>query len=401
LEQHGPQQWPLPTGATEGTARLYADGRFPTETGRARFVPVAWQPVAEARSAQYPLALNTGRLRDQWHGMSRTGTVGRLYGHAPEPVVQMHPQDMARRHLREGELVAIHSRRGSIFAPLQGSSDLGLGQAYMAMHWGEEALGGHNAAHQALAGVNTLLPSAFCPQSKQPELKNAAVRIEKAGLPWSLLAMAWLPAADWLAARTGLQALMARFPFTSCVPFSPASALDGAPEGGTPAQVGLLFRAAAHEPPPEALLARIEALLDLEGPRSLRYADARQGQRRTLRLESRNGDTLVRGLLLAGDTRAQVWLRTLVQDELPAQDYGRLLLAPGATPPVALAARGRTVCSCVGVSDSAIQAALAAHPGSDDERLAHLQASLRCGTQCGSCVPELRRMVRQAAPSAP
>ena len=83
-----------------GRARLYEDGVFPTADGRARFADVAYKPVAEPREARYPFSLTTGRLRDQWHGMSRTGTLGRLFGHVAEPAVEMHPQDMARRQLQ-------------------------------------------------------------------------------------------------------------------------------------------------------------------------------------------------------------------------------------------------------------------------------------------------------------
>ncbi|WP_297729181.1 molybdopterin-dependent oxidoreductase, partial [Limnohabitans sp. Rim8] len=108
------QQWPLKEGDTLGKARLYEDGIFPTANGRARFVSAEYKPVAEPRSPRYPFALTTGRLRDQWHGMSRTGTVGKLFSHAPEPVLQMHPQDMAQLHLTEGDLVQLSSPRSSL-----------------------------------------------------------------------------------------------------------------------------------------------------------------------------------------------------------------------------------------------------------------------------------------------
>src|SRR5690606_11516103 len=75
LEREGPQQWPLPAGAALGQARRYTDGVFATADGRARFHPTAYQPVAEPVSARFPLRLLTGRLRDQWHGMSRSGRV--------------------------------------------------------------------------------------------------------------------------------------------------------------------------------------------------------------------------------------------------------------------------------------------------------------------------------------
>ena len=78
-------------------------------------------PLAEPRDARYPFSLNTGRLRDQWHGMSRTGTLGRLFGHVAEPAVEMHPQDMARLRLADGDLVHVTSRRGSLVLPAQAS----------------------------------------------------------------------------------------------------------------------------------------------------------------------------------------------------------------------------------------------------------------------------------------
>src|SRR6185295_7661168 len=159
-------------------------------------------------------------LRDQWHGMSRTGTRGRLFGHVPEPMVQMHPQDMTRRLLKEGDLVHVTSKRGSIVLPVQASAEVGLSQAFIAMHWGSEYLSGISSTGEALAGVNALTTSAYCPSSKQPELKHAAVKILKAELPWTLLGVAWLPAQQALDVRKQLQALMARFPFASCVPFS-------------------------------------------------------------------------------------------------------------------------------------------------------------------------------------
>jgi assimilatory nitrate reductase catalytic subunit len=387
-----PQQWPLREGEGTGRARLYEDGIFPTPDGRARFADVAYKPAAEVREARYPFSLNTGRLRDQWHGMSRTGTLGRLFGHVPEPTVQMHPQDMARRQLKDGDLVHVTSRRGSILLPVAGSTELGLSQAFVAMHWGGEFLGGSSSTGEPLAGVNTLTTSAFCPDSKQPELKHAAVKILKAEMPWSLLAVAWLPQEAALEAREALRASMSAFPFASCVPFGTGGALqDGAPE-----RSGVLFRAAAYEAPPETLLTRIEQLLGLGGHDSLRYVDRKHGQRRTARLVRAGQDAHLEAFLLAGDTRAEAWIKTLLQERLPAQAYGRQLLKPGAAAPAGVAARGKVVCSCFGVTQTAIAEGIAAASGPEDQRLATLQGALKCGTNCGSCLPELKRMVRAA-----
>ncbi|MDP3172334.1 MAG: nitrate reductase, partial [Polaromonas sp.] len=215
-----PQQWPLKEGESTGKVRLYEDGIFPTEDGKARFVNTAYTPVAEPRESRYPFSLTTGRLRDQWHGMSRTGTLGRLFGHVAEPCIQMNAQDMARRQLLDGDLVHVTSKRGSIVVPLQPSPEVAASQAFMAMHWGEEYLSGLSSSGERLAGVNAITTSAYCPSSKQPELKHAAVKILKAELPWSLLAMAWLPEGRALVVREQLKPLMAAFAFSSCVPFA-------------------------------------------------------------------------------------------------------------------------------------------------------------------------------------
>ncbi len=386
LEQKGPQQWPLREGEAQGWARLYEDGIFPTPDGRARFAALPWKPVAEPRESRYPFSLTTGRLRDQWHGMTRTGTLGRLFGHVAEPVVQLHPQDMERRGLKDGDLVHVTSKRGSIVVPLQASTAMGLSQAFIAMHWGPEYLSGRSSVGGVLAGVNALTTSAYCPASKQPELKHAAVKVLKAELPWTLLAMAWLPDEQALAAHAGLRTLMARFEFATCVPFGRE-------------RTGVLFRAAAHDAPDAGVLDRIEALLGLQTPDALRYVDRRLGQRRTARLVRTDGGQRLDGFVLAGDTRAEVWIRPLLQDALPAEAYGRRLLMPGAKPPVAVAARSPQVCTCLNVSEDDITRALPDCAGSDDQRLAALQGRLRCGTNCGSCIPELRRLVR-ATPQA-
>ena len=397
LLEQSPLQWPMPAGQSAGKVRLYEDGVFPTPDGRARFANTVYQPVAEPRESRYPFSLTTGRLRDQWHGMSRTGTLGRLFGHVAEPSVQMNPQDMSRRGLAEGDLVHVTSKRGSIVVPVAASAEIGLGQAFIAMHWGGEYLGGCSSTGQRLAGVNALTTSAYCPSSKQPELKHAAVKILKADLPWSLLAVAWLPQDQALAAREQLREVMDLFPFASCVPFSNSVLLTQAAERS---RTGIALRAAGHEAPAPELLVRIETLLGLTGAEVLRYADPRRGQRRAMRLARHGDNTHLEAFLLAGDTSAQAWIRTLLQDEQPAQAYGRLLLSPGARPPVAVRSRGQLVCTCFNVTDREIAEELATCEGDNANRLAGLQAALQCGTHCGSCIPELKRMVRASEPEA-
>ncbi|HZT56069.1 MAG TPA: (2Fe-2S)-binding protein, partial [Burkholderiaceae bacterium] len=150
----------------------------------------------------------------------------------------------------------------------------------------------------------------------------------------------------------------------------------------------------SHEAADEALLLRIEGILGLSAKGVLHYADKRRGQRRSMRVERSGAETRLEGFMLAGDISAEAWIKPLLQDELPAQAYGRLLLIPGAKAPVAVASRGKQVCSCFDVSERQIEAALSGTTGTPDARLLQLQAQLKCGTNCGSCIPELKRLVQ-------
>jgi assimilatory nitrate reductase catalytic subunit len=144
---------------------------------------------------------------------------------------------------------------------------------------------------------------------------------------------------------------------------------------------------------------RIEGLLGLDGLDALRYADRKKGQRRAMRLVRHGAEARLDGFVLAGDTSAEAWIKTLLQDELPAQAYGRLLLVPGAKAPMAVQSRGKQICTCFNVTDAAINDHVGGCAGNEHERFASLQSSLKCGTNCGSCVPELRRLVRSANPN--
>ena len=371
----GPECWPFPAGASHGLERLYVDGRYPTPDGRARFSALPYRPVAEPRDARFPFALNTGRLRDQWHGMSRTGTIGQSFGHVPEPGIDLHPQDMARLRLAEGDLAHVRSRRGALVLPARSSEGIALSQAFVPMHWGDEFIKG---------GINVLASPALCPLSKQPELKHAAVQITRAELPWQLVAMAWCDDAAIFSLRHELRALFDGYAYATCVPFGRARS-------------GVLFRAAAIEPASTAQVARIAALFGLEGAEALHYVDARRGQRRSVRIAKHGAEQRLDAVLLAGDIRAEAWIAPLLQQQAPAQAYGRALLAPGSTPPGPMPVSSRQVCSCFDIAEARIVQLLSTSSGSAEARLAALQAGLQCGTQCGSCVPELKRLVARQA----
>jgi len=374
LDAKGPQQWPYLIDARHGTQRLYEDGIFPTATGRARFAAVHYLPVAENVDARFPLRLNTGRLRDQWHGMTRSGRVAKLWSHAPEPVIMLNPADLARRGIVSGELVTIDSRRGMLTLIAEGDSGVAPGQAFLPMHWGSRYLTGN--------GINALTLPVIDPRSFQPELKHSAIRIDKAALPWRLMALGTPTDGDALALLARAQTLLPDFEFASCTL--------------TPDANGVLLRAAASKAPCRKTLDTILALFELDGTTVLRYADPRRGVTRAVRL----ADGHIAGVCLSGDAIGETWLREFHAQSLSVAALGSRLLAPTATAPLALAARGRIVCSCHGVGETTILSALQAADGDAGSKLATVQQQLHCGTQCGSCLPELRKLATASVMAA-
>jgi predicted molibdopterin-dependent oxidoreductase YjgC len=158
----GPIQWPCPDTAHPGTARLYADGRFATPDGRARFRPAEFAPPGELPNVVYPLWLTTGRVLEQWHSRTRTGQVAKLNQRAGGSYIEIHPDDAAQLGVAEGEQVNLYSRRGGCSATARISSNIQRGVLFMPIHWQD---GNPNWATSAILD----------PISKQPELKACAV----------------------------------------------------------------------------------------------------------------------------------------------------------------------------------------------------------------------------------
>lgn len=365
IDRLGPQQWPFPAGSTQGTVRLYGDRVFPTENGRARFLAEQYQAPKERREARFPLTLNTGRLRDHWHGMSRTGTAARLFGHVEQALLSMNADDMRRRRLLDGQLVKLRSRRGELLLPVQKDDSLRPGQAFMPMHWGDRFLKG--------MGVNVLTLPDFDPVSKQPELKHAGIEVEKVELPWQFFAMV---EGQVQKRFETLRPLFEGFAYAS---FS----LTGRDRSA------LVIRAACNEAPDATQLAQIELLLGLDTGPVVAYEDPRRGVGKRVRIE----EGRIIALCLSGETAARDWLKQLWHEGTADQALRRWLLAPLSIPPGGGVRAAKTLCNCMNVSQDAICAGI--DRGLD---LNGLKRELGCGTSCGSCVPEIKRLlVKQPA----
>ncbi len=366
LDAAGPQQWPMPEGASHGRQRLYEDGVFATPSGRARFVQVEHQPTAESTDAVHPLSLLSGRLRDQWHGMSRTGSVARLFNLDDEPLLSMHPDDLRQHGLVAGDLAQVDSARGDIVVRVKPDEGLLRGCAWLPMHWGSQFMNS--------AGVNALTTSARDPYSQQPELKHAAVAVNKAELPWQLVILrkAGVGELAALALLTRARTLLGEFAFASVGLYGRDEPL-------------VIFRAAHPRALPESRLQEIDSLFGLgdEGA-AIVYAD----QRRQISKRATAPEGKLIGVRLAGETQAEVWLKEVMADDTLDAELIRWAVAPIGKRPGKLPARSRVVCKCADVTAAQIATDIAS-----GATLAVLQEQRKCGTFCGSCLPELRQMI--------
>lgn len=371
LHSKGPQQWPFITGDSVGKPRLYEDGLFATPDRKARFISSTYKTTADNINARNPLHLLSGRLRDQWHGMSRTGTVSQLFNHTEEPFIYMNPDDMSRRSIEDGDIVKITNRLGELVIPVKLSPDVRVTQTFIPMHWNSQFMKG--------LGINALMPSAYDEISKQPELKHTAVKIEKLTLPWRMTVLRTIKD---LSTLEKVRPLLDKFDYANCGLFGRQS----------DSKVGiLLFKAAHHEAPPSSFVEEIDSILGMTDQESLlNYQDTKRGVSKKILLEHSESiaqSKQVVGVRLIGETLATAWLKDVMTSGEFTPELRRWALAPLRTPPINQVSRGRVICSCLDVSENEIISVL-----ETGANLVTLQNKLRCGTECGSCLPELRKM---------
>lgn len=357
-----PVQWPVNAAHPTGTARLFCDGHFDTEDGRARLLPVRQRPPEHAPDAEYPWVLNTGRIRDQWHTMTRSGRSPRLSQHLPEPFVSVHPQDAAEAGLRDRGLATVSSRWGSACLRVQVSDTQRRGELFAPMHW--------NDRFASAARVGAVVNPAVDPISGEPEFKHTPVAIRPlAAMHFGFALSRWplkLAGLDYWARIRGQQ--HERYEFAS-------TELPAAAEGDW----GIWARACLNLP---------------EGADWLEYRDARAGIFRAAGLL----DGRVMAVLFLGPDPAlpeRRWLAELFSSEALSNLERRTLLA--GRPAQAGPDPGPTVCACFGVGRDTICRAIAAQGLQSPEAIG---GALRAGTNCGSCVPELRKLLAEQSHAA-
>ncbi|MEO0571012.1 MAG: molybdopterin-dependent oxidoreductase [Bacteroidota bacterium] len=173
LKSSGSFQWPVPHREHPGTPRLFQDNTYFTADGKAHFnAPKRLENQSEQTDSEYPLILNTGRVRDQWHTRTKTGKVKRLLTHIPTPYLQMNKVDAYVRGLKEDDIAVVTSRRGFVQVKVKIDFDIREKVVFLPMHWGK-------LLNNDFGRANNLTGELIDPISKEPDFKYSAVKVEK------------------------------------------------------------------------------------------------------------------------------------------------------------------------------------------------------------------------------
>jgi assimilatory nitrate reductase catalytic subunit len=343
--------WPVQAGKMRGETRFFSTGGFFTDDRQARFVAPEPPALRAATNAIYPLRLNTGRVRDQWHTMTRTGKSPRLAAHSPLPFVEINPADAGVAGVSDGGFAKVTTRHGTAVLKVVVTQAQRRGSLFAPIHWSD--------ATAAQARVDEMATSQYDPHSGQPELKATPARIEAVAFAYRGFALSRhplnLPAGTWFARQAVI--------------------------GGA----GLLF--ATNEPP--AVWREIAQRLMASDADIAEYVDEPRGLTRIGAFRAGRLDTC----LFVGPAHAlPQWdvVRGLFEFGMVEERDRRILLS-GASSDGATET-GPIVCACFGVGLPAIREAIAK---GDATTVADIGQTLRAGTNCGSCIPELRAILAQ------
>ncbi|MHA7772335.1 nitrate reductase [Roseibium sp. M-1] len=345
-----PFQWPQAANAPAMDTRFFAEGGFFTEGRKGNFVPVAFKEP-RPRERRYPFALNTGRVRDQWHTMTRTARTARLMSHIAEPFVELHPADAERLKIEAADIVEIKSPYGSVLVRALLTERVGKGEVFVPMHWTDQL--------SAKARIDAVVAPETDPVSGQPGLKFTPVAVAKKKMAWF-----------------GFAVLKTR-PSQISADYWALAPIDG----------GYRLEFASES---EADFAEIASILGASDSEIVDISDGAGGWRR---LAHWRGDVLQAAFFFSKDPVevSRQWACGLLASETVPKAMRALVLAgrvPSDRPDA-----GAIVCSCFQVGCNQITEA--ARCGADSVRA--IGESLKAGTNCGSCRSEIQTLLDEIA----
>ncbi|ASY65577.1 Assimilatory nitrate reductase large subunit (plasmid) [Sinorhizobium sojae CCBAU 05684] len=351
-----PFQWPQPRGTAPQEKRFFAEGGFYHPDGRASFIPVE-APKANTGSDGFPFTLNTGRVRDHWHTMTRTGKSARLSSHLAEPFVEIHPRDARAIGAAHADLVAIESPCGIVVVRALVTERQAEGNLFVPMHWNDQ--------FAAKARIDALVAPVTDPFSGQPASKNVAVRAMR------------------FAAATYGFAVSARKPEGLDAPYWAIAKAEGgwrmelAFAGDDADWIGWSRRVFSipHEIEP------------------IGYTDRTSGE---LRLAFFDGDKLLAALFLSPQPVAVARNWAVTQLGVSHANLGKRFAVAAGRPGADKPDPGATVCSCFSVGANQITAAIRDGCHSVEA----IGEKLSAGTNCGSCRAEIRGIINACLAAA-
>lgn len=355
-ERLKPVQWPVNKANLYGSKRLFEDGRFYTATGQANCIAVKFNAPAQATSDAYPFALNSGRLRDQWHTMTRSGSSSSLSQHRPESYLAIHPDDAKELDLTDGDFVSVSSAVSiqtslQVVLPIQIDDAQRRGELFAPIHWGKH--------WSSSASIAYLYSDARDGISGQPELKHAAVALEKVDVKKH----------GYLVLRGELDNQL----LSMLGDVWSKTRIDG----------GFVYRISRFESDVSITQSLVE-LGALSASQIMSHTDISSSV--TLYLDEKrfSGIMIEQNSVIAFE---RAWFESLLQEtELNPEQIHALLHDEVADE----YAQGGIVCSCFRVGEKAIHDAIETKQCNSVEALG---IELKCGTNCGSCKPELKKIL--------
>lgn len=351
-DQLKPVQWPVNRQHPQGCDRLFKDNRFPTASGKAKFIPVDAKLPMVSVNQSFPFVLNSGRVRDQWHSMTRTGKHSGLTQHIEQAFVYIHPKDAKTLHIKDGDLVAInaaHCLSDQVVLPAKLDEGTRRKEVFVPIHWNEQWASSsctgklYTDAHDSISG--------------QPELKHSAVSLTKVTFNTRAAFYSHKPLAD--------KSLSAIFPYWVKTLFDGGYCYFFASEK-TFLEVDNLCRALVD---------------DTESWVNHSQSDS------CISVGLRNNDLV--SVIASGDGIVELdshWVQSLVKaKELSVETVSGLLRKDAGRN----VNHGEMICSCFSVSQNTIQEAIEQGFNSVEALGRHL----KCGTNCGSCKPELAKQI--------